>query len=316
MSQVASAVILAPLDITLANILSGTTVPEVDEARGEVAWVAGAHASGAVNVNCDGSLWTAVDEPGNVRPGTDTTKWRRQGPSNRMAPFDLMRSTAAESNGELLYVIKAPFFTGLRLDGLVGERLEITLVEIDGENETVHEHWEGDMYEQALGLFEYLYYPLRQIEQRAMFNLPLLANAQLRVRITASNNGKCAIGMMTLGFWESLLGNRPDFGGVEYGASAKIKTYTEISEKKDGSWEITPRRTGPAININCTVIIDAEQANSAFQKLKRAAGKPVAFIASNLGRYDYLNTFAILDAEISPPNWGMATLRITGRGSV
>lgn len=311
-----AAIILMPNDITLSMIDAGTSVPEVDTSRGEVAWVAGAHSAGDRLVNFEGNLYTAVAAPGAVQPGTDTRVWRRTGPSNRMAPFDLMRSTAAQAQGELVFVIKAGFFTGLRLSGLAGDRLEITLMEhIEGVDQVVQQ-WQWDMFEQALGLFEYLYQPLRQIDQKAIFDLPLLADARLHIRITAGSSGRCAIGMLTLGFWETLLGSMPSFGGVEYGAQAEIKTYTDVEEDSDGGWVITPRAGGPATNIDCTVVIDADQANAAHALLSRVAGKPVAFIASQLGRYDYLNTLAILNATVSPTDYKHATLRITGRGSI
>lgn len=314
----AAAIILEPLDITPTMVIAGTSVPEVDTARGEVAWVAGSHASGAKNVNCDGALWEAVATPGSTRPGADYTKWRRTGPSNRMAPFDYMRSTAAEALGELVFVLQPGFYNGLRLDGLAGEYLEVVQYERtspDPEGLQVLQRWSGDMYEQARGLFEYLYMPLRQIKQKHWLDWPMAANAELHIRITASNNGRCAVGMITLGFWETLLGQRADFGGVEYGAESTIKTHTTVADNPDGSWEFTPR-TGVSNNISCTVVIDADEANAAHELIARASGKPVVFIASGLPRYDYLNTFCFLSASVSPTNWGVVQLRLTGKGSI
>lgn len=312
----ASAVILEPITVTPDMVAPGTSVPEADASVGEVAWVATHPYAGSEGlVVHQGVRWAAIAPSTGVVPGTDVTKWRRQGPSNRMAPFDYMNSTAAQAVSQLVYVLRPGFYSGLRLSGLVGEHLEVTQYErIDGQLQVV-EQWSGDMYEQARGLFEYLYMPLRQISQKLWLEWPLVNEAELHIRITASNGGRCAIGMITLGFWETLLGSKPDFGGVEYDAESEIKSYTTIEDNADGSWDIVPR-AGVANNISCTVVIDADQANAAHELLQRVSGKPVAFIASGLPRYDYLNTFAILSARVSPMNYRMAQLRITGKGSI
>lgn len=313
MSNSAMAAILIPLDITAAMIDAGTSVPAVDSAAGEVAWVAGAHASGATKVNHQGWLYTAIAAPASVEPGTDPTIWRRTGPSNRMAPFDEQTNTAASATESITYVLNPGFFTGLALYGLVGEQISMTLYDKSGGE--VIDSYTGELWEQPLGLFEYLYMPLRQINQKMWLDWPMVNDAQLRIRITASNGGRCAIGMITLGFWETLLGAKPEFGGVEYDAESEIKSHTSIEENEDGSWEYVPRG-GVSNNISCTVVVDAEEANAAHELLQRVSGKPVAFIASGLPRYDYLNTFSILSARVSPMNYGMAQLRITGRGSI
>ncbi|MBF6630646.1 MAG: hypothetical protein ITG01_05795 [Comamonas sp.] len=311
-----SAVILEPITVTPEMIVAGTSVPAVDINAGEVAWLQSTpYAGSEENVVHAGVRWASIAPSTGVVPGTDASKWRRQGPSNRMAPFDYMNSTAAKANGELVFILQPGFYSGMRLSGLVGERLEVTQYErVDGQLQVV-EQWSGDMYEQARGLFEYLYMPLRQINQKLWLDWPLVNEAELHIRITASNGGRCAVGMITLGFWETLLGAKPEFGGVEYGAESEIKSYTTVEDNEDGTWDIVPR-LGVANNISCTVFIDAEQANAAHELLQRVSGKPVAFIASGLPRYDYLNTFAILSARVSPTSYGMAQLRITGKGSI
>ncbi|WP_417285110.1 hypothetical protein [Comamonas sp.] len=55
MSKAVSAVILDPLTMSASHIKSGTSVPAVDVAMGEVAWAAGTHVKGAINVNREGS---------------------------------------------------------------------------------------------------------------------------------------------------------------------------------------------------------------------------------------------------------------------
>lgn len=311
MSKTASAVILIPLDIKANMTAAGTSVPVVDSARGEVEWTAGSHNNGATNVNYGGSLWTAIDTPGDVMPGTDTTKWRRQGPSHRMAPFDDQINTKARANGSLTYVLRPGFFTGLSFYGLSGETITVTLYDAPGGN--VVESYTGDLWDQPLGLFEYLYMPLRALTKWQRQDLPLYPDPELHITVSASNNVEVTIGHIVVGHWQTLLGNG-DFGGVEYGANAEIKTYSYIRTNDDGSTTIVPRHT--ATNISCSVVIEAEQANLAHALLQQVASKPVAFIASGLPRYDYLNTFGLVSATVIPQSWRTATLNLKVQGYI
>lgn len=311
MTTTASAVILIPLQITGGMIKAGTTVSVVNS--GEVAWDGVTDfAAGTERVNYEGSLYTAIAASTNIRPGTDAAKWRRTGPSNRMAPFDDKLNTSAKALGSLTYVIQPGFFTGIAMYGLRGDQIHITLYDEPGGN--VIDSYTGDLWEQARGLYEYLFMPLRALTKWQRQDLELYPNAELR--ITVSNNDperEVAVGEIVCGHWATLLGSG-DLGGVEYGADAEIKTYTYFHENDDGSVEITPRHS--ATNVNCSVVVDAEQANNAFELLHSIANRPVAIIASGLPRYDYLNTYGLVSATVTAENWPTAKINLKVRGYI
>lgn len=313
MSATQSALLLIPNDITSAQIATGTTIPAVDTARDEVAWDSGsAYAGTESGINHGGRLWAAIAPSANVVPGTNTAKWRSTGPSNRMAPFDDQINTSARATGSLTYVLKPGFFNGLALYGLAGDALSVTLYESPGG--PVLYQWSGDLFEQAMGLFEYLYMPLRMLTKRIANNLPLSPDAELHITITAAGAGDCAIGMIVCGFWASLLGSGQLIGGVEMGASAAVKTYSYIKTEDDGTTTIIPR--SPATNINCTVVIDAAQANYAHDLLTQVAAKPVAIVLSGVARYEYLNTFGLVSGSVEAASWGYSRLTISGKGFI
>lgn len=312
MSTAQSAVLLIPNDITPSMIAAGTSVPVVDSGRGEVAWSSSTAYTGTEDgINYNGRLWSAVAASTNVKPGTNTAKWRDTGPSNHMAPFDAQINTQALATGSMTYVLKPGFFSGLALYGLLGDHLDIKLYDGPGGN-LVYE-WSGDMYEQALGLFEYLFMPLRMMTKRLASDLPLSPEAELHITVSASNDGECGIGMIICGFWTSLLGTS-ELGGVEMGASAQIKTYSYIKTEDDGTTTIIPRNA--ATNINCSVVIDAEQANYAADVLTQVAAKPVAIILSGLPRYEYLNTFGLISGSVEATAWQFARLSLSGKGFI
>lgn len=317
MSDTANAVLLIPLTITEDMIAAGTSVPVVDSAVGEVAWSGtAAYTTGDVR-NHDGAMWEAVADIAaptsgtNKPPAEEPTKWIRKGPSNRMAPFDDQMHTAAVAAGEITYVLRPGFFTGIALYGLRGEHITITLYDEPGGE--IVDSYSGDLYEQAKGLYEYLFMPLRALTKMQRRNLPLYPDAELHITISAANDAQVGVGMIVVGHWMTLLGDGK-FGGVEYGADVEVKTYSYIATDEYGNTRIVPRHS--ATNVSCSVVIDGEQANGAADLLHQVASKPVAFIASGLPRYAYINTFGLVSGRVTPEAYSVARVHLNVKGYI
>ena len=101
---------------------------------------------------------------------------------------------------------------------------------------------------------------------------------------------------------------------MEYGATAEVKSYSYRKVADDGT--VTRLRRGSATNVDCSVVIDAEQANRAMELLHQVQGRPVAFIASGLPRYDYLSGFGDLSGSATPQSYAHAVLKIRIEGVV
>lgn len=311
MNTQTSAVILIPLSITDSMLAAGTTIPVVDTAAGEVAWAAGTAYTVGQRVNHAGSIWEAVLASTGVTPGTDASKWLRVGPSNRMAPFDDEMNTKATATGSMTYVLRPGFFTGLALWGLQGDHITVRIYDQPGG--ALVEEYDADLYEQALGLFELLFLPLRQRTTHYMRNLPLYPDAEVRITISATGSAKVAVSLICVGHWDTLIGSG-DFGGVEYGATADVKSYSYVKRGDDGT--VSRVRRGSATNVDCTVVIAAEEANHAVELLHQVQGRPVAFIASGLPRYDYLNGFGDISGSATPQSFVHSILKIRIEGVV
>ena len=311
MSTDTSAVILIPLSVTDAMMAAGTSIPAVDTSMGEAAWAAGTAYSAGQRVNHGGSIWESVASSTGVTPGTDGTKWLRAGPSNRMAPFDDELNTRAVATGSMTYVLRPGFFTGLALWGLQGDHLTVRIYEQPGG--PVVEEYDADLYDQAAGLYELLFMPLRQRTQHYMRNLPLYPDAEVHITLSATGGGQVAVGLISIGHWDTLLGGG-DFGGVEYGATAEVKSYSYRKVADDGT--VTRKRRGSATNVDCSVVIDAEEANRAVELLHQVQGRPVAFIASGLPRYDYLSGFGDISGSATPQSFVHSILKIRIEGVV
>lgn len=306
-----STVLLIPLDIAPSMIVEGTNIPEVDTAIGEVAWDADKSGGYSVDeeVSHNGWIWASTADANETEPGTDATKWARMRPSNRMAAFYPELNAVTRRTGEIKYVVRPWFFTGLGLWGLVGAHLNVKIYdEPDGE---VIEEFDGDLWEQAQGLYELLFMPLATRTQHIMQNLPLYPDAEVHITVSAAGNAPVEIALITIGHWDTLIGDGT-WGGTEYEAEVDVKTYSYLKRNDDGT--VTRLRRGAADNGRYPIIIPAEETNHAKYLLHKVQGRPVAFIASGMPIYEYLNGFGDVSGVItaSGPNHARINLRIEG----
>lgn len=303
--------ILVPLQITAAMISAGTSIAEPDESVGEAEWAAGTTYFAGERVTHSGSVWEAVAASNYVTPGTDGTKWLRYGPSNRMAPFDEYTTTAAHGTTSITYVLRPGFCNGLRLDGLAGASLSVSLKDAPGG--TVVWSWSGDLWEQAIGLYELLFQPLRQLRTMSFSDLPLHPDPELTITISAASGADVAVGSIMVGDWRVLIG-ASEWGGVSYGATAARKSYTYWDEKDDGTYQIVRRPSRR--DVQCQVEFDANEAMYADALLEEVQDRLVAFEASDLPRYGYLNTAGFVTGSISAANYSVSRLDLNIKGSI
>lgn len=305
----ANAVLLIPLEITESMIMAGTSVPVVDSLAGEVAWDGTTAWKIDDEVNHLGWIWEAQKDNTNVKPGTDPNTWLRVRPSNRMAPFDDELDTVTRRPGEITYVLRPGFFSGLGLYGMTGEHLSVKIFDAPGGD--LVESFEGDLWEQAMGLYELLFMPLRRRTQYYMDNVPLYPDPEIHISITAANDAICEVALISVGHWDTLVG-AGTWGGVEYEAEATVKSYSYRKVEDDG--RIKRMRRGASNNVDCQLIIPADEGNHAMELLHLVQGRSVAFIATNLPRYEYLNGFGDVSGSVSAagPNHARMRLRIEG----
>jgi len=311
MSTTASAVLLIPLEVTGNMIAAGTSVPVVDSASGEVAWSNTTDYAIDAEVNHAGAIWEAQKASKGVTPGSDPNTWLRLRPSNRMAAFDSELDTVTRAPGEVTFVLRPGFFSGLGLWGMTGELLTVQIYDSPG-GELVEEYT-TDLWEQATGLYELLFMPLRRRTQHYMQNIPLYPDPEVRISITAANDAMCEIALISIGHWDTLIGIG-DFGGTEQGAEAEIKPYTYRKVEDDG--RVRRIRRGASNNVNCSVVLPMDQANHAMELLHTVQGRPVAFIASGLPQYEFLNGFGDVSGSITAETYNTARMRLRIEGAV
>jgi len=311
--------ILLPISITEAMIGAGTNIPAVDADRGEVAWDPASHAYSIDDaVVFEGKIYSCVKphtSAASPTPDSDATHWLYKQPSNRMSPFDEYIFTKARRAGSLKYVLTPPFFNGFAIYGAEADDVIVTIKDEVGGGDLVPPQT-TEMWEQAFGLWEYLYGNLQKTTKLTRDGLPIRPAAELIIElIRNSEDVDAELGMLSVGQWRTLLSPITDVGGTQFGVEVTPKSYSYY-KRNETTGEYVRRRGRQAKVINASVVIDAAQAPAVDRLLAAILDIPVAIEASNLPRYGHISTFGFVTGSVVSVDWPTARVNIKVDGNV
>ena len=284
-----------PIAISADQILPGTNVAEDPTP----AWTAGTYAIGyeAHVVATHRVYRRALSTASTVRPDLDPMGWQDVRPTNRWAPFDEYTDTPAKSTSDIVYVLRSRFVNALNLRGLVGTGVRVVIKDQSG-GEVIYQYPQGDGFAQlkrpARGYYDYAFGDRKYQTTLVLRNLPMRANAEITITVTASEGQPREVGMIVRGKFRSLQGL--GLGGVLEDAQVTPKTYTEQQEQPDGRMRTTVR--GSSTDLSFSIQMEREYADQAVQALQDLLSKPVAWFVSTQAGFAGLSAFGI--AQRSP----------------
>lgn len=314
--------ILLPKEIKPEMLAPGTSIPEIDTAAGEVAWVSGGSAAvgdrriyGGYTYECVQAVAAAPQNTYTPDDPRSAAYWLKDegAPSNRQAPFDKYLYTKAKKPGSITYEIDTGFINGLAIYGVEGDSVE---VEVTANSVQLMPTITQELWEQAYGEFEYLFGELERSTYFTVKDLPLHPN--LRLKVTVSRNvgtEQAAIGFMNIGTWKRLvLPQQREANAAQYGVEATTKDYSYVKDNEDGTYTEIPGRK--ATNINLTCWIAASEAAATKNLLDQILGKAVAIEVSDLPGYSHLATVAKITGTVRSVSYSVAEVDLQCKGNV
>lgn len=316
-----SASILVPIAITDAMLGAGTTVPEPDTAAGEVAWVSGAtYALGDRRIRATTHRVYECVQPHTGRtalPEADGKFWLDAGPTNRWAPFDVYVNTGATGTTSMTYVLTPPFFNALRLYGLVGTGIVITLRDSPG-GAVIYRYPDSGtarLTEPPTGYWDYYFGRRRALRKLVLNDLPVRPAAELTITITAAAGQPVGVGMIALGDARALFQVREgEVGGTLAGSQAEPTTTAYIKVEPDGTIKL--RKGLGATNMRITVALPRSQMGAALATIEEVLDVPVSVLATRAAGFEALNTFGLVTASGTYDSNQRGTLVINVKGIV
>ena len=316
--------ILIPTDITPAMFGTGTSIPEVDSSVGEVAWATGTsyvigdrRTDAGYTYECVKAITAA---PANALRPSDVASaqyWLKDenAPTNRMAPFDDYLFTKARRTGSLTYVLNPGFVTGFAIYGIEADNYAFTYRESPGGAVLVSSS--GTLYEQAFGLWEYLFGDLQKADKWTSPALPLRPNGELTITLTRSTpTEQAALGWMGVGKWHYFLSPDGGAGAAQYGIEVTPKDYSYFKPNSNGDGTYRRKAGRKAKAISGSAVIAAAQAPVAEAVFRRVSGAAVAVDFSDRQAYRHLSTVGFVTATVVSDTWATARINFKIEGNV
>lgn len=304
---------ISPIKIIDTMLGAGTSIPE--PAPGELAWVSGGTYvanDSRIRVSTHRRYLCIQAHSGRSQlPENDPLYWEDTAPTLRWAPFDTKVSTQAAALTSLTYVLTPGYFNSLALYGLLGAQVSIVLKDAPGGaviySETV------SLQEGATGWYEYYFVNPGLITKIDRIDLPIRPNAELTLTVSAAAGSPVAVGMITCGDNVSLLGDMPEIGGVEWGASAEPTTSSYITTNQFGDTKIVRRHA--STNLSVEIVVPRAQLDKSMALIQSVLDVPVAWIAKpGENNYKGLSVFGLGNAKIAYENDVYGRIDLTVRG--
>lgn len=315
--------ILLPKTITSSMFGAGTNIPAVDGAisPAEVLWVTGTTYALGDRRTWNGYWYECVQAitttPQNAYPPDSTLAagwWLKDegAPTNRMAPFDKYLFTKARKAGSVVYELTPGFINGAAIYEIEADHLHITVK--DGATDLITPI-DLELWEQAPGLWEYLFGELERGTYYALKEIPINPNAKITITISRNNPAvEAAVGFISVGSWKTLLAPLTQASGAQYGVEATTRDYSYPQEYKDGTYIDVEGRKSTDINLTC--LIDSAEAPAASALLEQILGKAVAIEVSELAKYSHLATVGKVTGSVRSVNWPTAEVSLQIKGNV
>ena len=315
--------ILIPTEITDDMFAAGTNVPGVDVDNGEVAWATGGTFA-VGDRRTDGHYWyeciKAVDgAPANTYAPSSPAGggyWAldEEAPTNRWAPFDEYLFSKARRADDVTFVLKPGFVNGVAVHAIEADRLSISVTAGAGGPDLIPPVV-VELWEQAYGLYEYLFGDLQKSTKHTLKELPL--HPDVHITITAERNTpgeEAAIGYISVGQWQQLFAPKSVVGAACAGASAELGSYSYFKQnEKTGLYTRRRGRQFVTLSIPCTV--SGEEGNRVIGLLGRVLDLPVAIEASGLHQYAWLSTVGFVTARVGAPSKGFIDIDFKVKGN-
>ena len=297
--------VLDAVTLTRANIVSASTSAGALPEDGTAAWSAGETcAAGDLRHRVStGVVYVRVTPgAGSNPPEADPINWKPLRPTNKMAPFDLYRSTAAIGNEQLSYVLRPQdIVSEVWLGGVEATSATITVTDGAG-GATVFGPHVIALDSQGVNDWQAFFLaPVRFSESAYVTGIPMALDPV--INITLSNPGGVArLGAVQMGRFIGL-------GMTEYGAEFSVVPYSYRKFAEDGTYTYVKRPSGGEISTPVFI----EPANAALVRdiLLRYESVPALWIGHSGAQYEPLRGFGVFEGSLRYDNFGRCTL--TGR---
>lgn len=253
------------------------------------------------NLNKDPSLavnqYTASGEP---------NFWIDIGPTNRTTMFDGLINSQTSAASPLVFTLRPGAFNGFALFGIEADTYSITVKDAPNGNLIYSEPTtplEGSM---PGDYYEYFFDRFKPLTQFIRSGIEPYGSAEITVTLNKAT-GPVRLGMFAIGDMKPV-------GIPQREAVVTPGTFTYFKQDAYGNATIRKRPNATSMQIPC--VTDIESANTIKADLDSVSATPVVVIGSESPMYEWMTTFGLVSADISPNPFPYVTIKLSVKGFI
>lgn len=232
--------------------------------------------------------------------------WVDIGPTNRSAMFDGLISSQTSAASPLRITLTPGAFNGFALFGIDADTYEVVVKDAPGGDVIYSEPvtaLEGSM---PGDYYEYFFDRFKPLTQFSRFGIEPYGTAEITLTLRKAT-GDVKLGMFAIGDL------RPT-GIPQRDAVVSPGTFTYF--KQDAYGNATIRKRPNATNMTISCVFPIEEANLIKAMIDEVSATPVVVVGSQAELYEWLTTFGIVTADISPVPYPDCTIKLSVKGFI
>jgi len=255
----------------------------------------------ASNTNKDPALainqFTASGEP---------NFWIDVGPTNRTAMFDGLINSQTSSASPLVFTLTPGAFNGFALFGIDADSYSVTVKDAPGGNVIYQEPTtvlEGSM---PGDYYEYFFDRFKPLTQFIRNDIDPYGSSEITVTLNKAT-GPVKLGMFAIGDMKPI-------GIPQRDASVNPNSFTYFKQDAYGNATVKKRPSATGMSISC--VTDTFNANTIKANIDSVAGTPCVVVGSTKPMYEWMTTFGLVRASLSPNPFPYTTVKLDVTGFI
>lgn len=234
------------------------------------------------------------------------TYWLDVGPTNKYAAFDGLVNTQLSAASPVVIVMKPGAFNGFALLGVDADTLTVTVKDATGGNVIWSQPslpMEGSM---PGDYYEYFYDRFKPLTRYTATGIDPYGASEITITLTKAT-GNVKLGMLAIGDMRPL-------GIPQRDATVDPVDYSRI--KTDGYGGLQVKKGPTATNMRITAKMEIEDANTIKDTIDQVMGIPCLVVGSKAKLYEWMTTFGLVTASITPQDYPYVTMTVNVRGTI
>lgn len=234
------------------------------------------------------------------------TFWIEVGPTNRTAMFDGLISSETVADSPLTFTLTPGAFNGFALFGIDADSYSVTVKDQPGGDVIYGEPITALEGSKPADYYEYFFDRFKPLKQFVRTGIEMYGDSEISITLSKSS-GQVRLGMFAIGDMKPI-------GIPQRDAVVSPGGFTYFKQDAFGNATVKKRPNATSMSISCVMPI--ENANAVKADIDSISATPVVVVGSEAALYEWMTTFGLVTADITPVPYPDATIKLSVKGFI